>query len=44
MAADEPTKDALADVLHRFVRTRGQSAEQAQQRLAAIVRAASRQP
>ena len=44
MAADEPTKDALADALHRFVRTRGQSAEQTQQRLAAIVRAASRQP
>jgi glucose/mannose transport system substrate-binding protein len=44
MAADEPTKDALADVLHRFVRSKGQSAEQTQQRLAAIVRAASRQP
>jgi glucose/mannose transport system substrate-binding protein len=44
MAADESTKDALADVLHRFVKNKGQSPEQTQQRLAAIVRAASRQP
>ena len=44
MAADESTKDALADVLHRFVKNKGQSPEQTQQRLAAIVRAAARQP
>jgi glucose/mannose transport system substrate-binding protein len=44
MSADESTKDALADVLHRFVKNKGQSPEQTQQRLAAIVRAASRQP
>jgi glucose/mannose transport system substrate-binding protein len=44
MAADEPTKDALAGVLHRFVKIRSLTPEQAQARLAAIVRAASKQP
>ncbi len=44
MAADEATKDAIADALHRFVKHRELSPERAQQRLAAIVRAAPRQP
>jgi glucose/mannose transport system substrate-binding protein len=44
MAADESTKDALADALHRFVKNRNLSTEQVQARLVTIIRAAARQP
>ena len=42
MAADESTKDALADALHRFVTDPAQTPERAQERLVAIVRGAAR--
>lgn len=41
MAADESTKDALADALHRFVTDAAQTPERAQERLVAIVRGAA---
>jgi glucose/mannose transport system substrate-binding protein len=44
MSADETTKDAFADALHRYVKNRAVSAQQTQTRLATIVRAASRRP
>lgn len=40
MAADESTKDALADALHRFVTDASQTPERAQERLVAIVKGA----
>jgi glucose/mannose transport system substrate-binding protein len=42
MAADESTKDALADALHRFVTNPAQTPERAQERLVAIVKGAAR--
>ena len=42
MAAGESTKDAIADALHRFVRSRAVSAKEAQARLVGIVKAAGR--
>lgn len=42
MAAGESTKDAIADVLHRFVRTRSMTAKEAQARLVGIVKAAGK--
>ena len=44
MAADEATKDALADALHRFVKDLSVTPQRAQERLAAIVRSAARAP
>jgi glucose/mannose transport system substrate-binding protein len=41
MAAVESTREALADVLHRFVRTRSMTPAQAQAQLAAIARGAA---
>lgn len=42
MAADEATKDALADALHRFLKDPGITPERAQERLVALVRSAAR--
>jgi len=42
MAADESTKDALADALHRFVTDPTQTPERAQERLVAIVKGSAR--
>jgi len=44
MAADEATKDALADALHRFVKDPGITPERAQERLVALIRSAARSP
>lgn len=41
MAAGESTKDALADALHRFAKSRSVTPQQAQARLVAIVRGAA---
>ncbi|WP_162249353.1 MULTISPECIES: ABC transporter substrate-binding protein [unclassified Rhizobacter] len=42
MAADEATKDALADALHRFVKDPAVTPARAQERLAALIRSAAR--
>jgi len=42
MAADEATKDALADALHRFVKDPAITPARAQERLVALIRSAAR--
>jgi len=42
MAADEATKDALADALHRFVKDPAVTPARAQERLVALIRSAAR--
>ena len=40
MAAVESTRDALGEVLHRFIKNRSMTAQQAQAQLVTIVRGA----
>ena len=40
MAAVESVREAMGDVLHRFIKTRGMTPQQAQAQLLAIVRGA----
>jgi glucose/mannose transport system substrate-binding protein len=44
MAADEATKDALADALHRYVKDPTVTPARAQERLVALIRSAARSP
>jgi glucose/mannose transport system substrate-binding protein len=44
MAADEATKDALADALHRYVKDPAVTPARAQERLVALIRSAARSP
>jgi glucose/mannose transport system substrate-binding protein len=44
MAADEATKDALADALHRYLKDPAVTPARAQERLVALIRSAARAP